>query len=350
MNISTKQIKTAIVILNWNGRNYLEQFLPSVIQHSTLPYSEIYVADNGSDDDSVKFLKEKYPQINLILFDKNHGFTGGYNKALKQIEAEYYVLLNSDVELTENWINPIIELMDSDNKIAAASPKLKAYHDKSKFEYAGASGGFIDKFGYPFCKGRIISKTETDSGQYDEITEVFWASGACLFVRADLYHKFKGLDEDFFAHMEEIDLCWRFKNAGYKIINYNLSEVYHVGGGALPKENPFKIYLNFRNNLLLLLKNLPSDKVFSVIFMRMILDSLSAFIYLISGKFSFFTAVIKAHIAFYGLIGKFRKKRKSLKHKKSHTEIYNKSIVIDFFIRKKRKFSDLKIKQSLKKN
>jgi GT2 family glycosyltransferase len=253
-------MKTAVVILNWNGRNFLETFLPSVLEYSAR-CADVIVADNASTDDSVAFLQEHYPQIRIIEHPKNGGFSKGYNDALKQIDAEYYILLNSDVEVTPNWITPVIEMMDADPSIAACQPKLRSFEDRSQFEYAGAAGGFIDAYGYPFCRGRIFDVLEEDRGQYDDACEVFWATGACLFVRADLYHALGGLDEDFFAHMEEIDFCWRLKNNGHKVMYCPDSTVYHVGGGALPKSSPRKTYLNFRNNLALLVKNLPSKRL-----------------------------------------------------------------------------------------
>ena len=243
--------KTAVVILNWNGKKFLEQFLPYVIKHSSSD-AEVIVADNASNDDSVEFLKNNYPEIQIINNNENGGFSKGYNEALSKIDAEYYVLLNSDIEVTENWIKPIIDLMDSDKSIAVCQPKLRSYHQKEMFEYAGAAGGFIDKYGYPFCRGRIFNSIEVDNGQYDDTCEVFWATGAAMFVRAELYHKFGGLDNDFFAHMEEIDFCWRLKNEGYKIMYCADSVVYHVGGGTLPKNSSRKTFLNFRNNFNLL--------------------------------------------------------------------------------------------------
>ncbi len=340
--LKDNSIKTAIVILNWNGKNFLEQFLPSVVENSQEEGTQIFVADNGSSDDSVDFLKKKYPEIQLILLDKNYGFAEGYNRALNLIDAKYFVLLNSDIKVTPNWISPIIEVMDENTNIAAAAPKLRSYLDKTKFEYAGAAGGYIDKFGYPFCKGRIISVLEEDSGQYDGISDVFWASGACLFVRSDLYKKLGGLDNDFFAHMEEIDLCWRLKNQGYSIKNVNTVHVFHVGGGTLPNENPRKIFLNYRNNLLLLLKNLPKRRLIPAIFTRLILDGMSGTVYLLNGKFRFFLAVIKAHFAFYAWIPKYIRKRMNLtKIETKHSETYNKSIVMSFFLRKKKTFDKL---------
>lgn len=337
-------IKVAVVILNWNGESFLEQFLPSVVKNSSVAGTEVWVADNGSTDASISFLKKNYPTVKLIEFDKNYGFTGGYNRALQQIQAEYYVLLNSDIEVTENWLNPIIYFMDGHKDVAAAMPKLLAHNAKEYFEYAGAAGGFIDKLGYPFCRGRILSELEKDEGQYDKASEIFWATGACLFVRAELYHSTGGLDEEFFAHMEEIDLCWRLKNQGYKIMYIPQSKVYHVGGGTLPNNNPKKLFLNYRNNLYLLYKNLPKGHFLHVLFFRMILDGLSAVMYLMQGKGSFFIAVLKAHFAFYSTLGNFKKKRNQIASSRmvnKHPQIFKKSIVFSFFIKKTRKFTSL---------
>lgn len=333
--------KTAIVILNWNGKKFLNKFLLSVVKYSNAENIEIIVADNGSTDNSVSFLKENFSQVRLILFDKNYGFTGGYNKALEQIDAEYFVLLNSDVEVNHNWIEPIISMMDADNTIAAAMPKIISYDKQCNFEYAGASGGYIDKLGYPFCRGRIIDTVEEDVGQYDSIEDVFWASGAAMFVRADLYKQVGGLDPDFFAHMEEIDLCWRLKNEGYKIVVNPKSVVYHVGGGTLPSNSPHKIYLNYRNNLFLLLKNLPRQKIILIIFFRLVLDGMSGIVYLANLKFKFFWAVIKAHFSFYFSIGKMLKKRVDVIKIPNHKEIYKKSIVFSYFFKKKNTFDKL---------
>jgi len=337
--------KVAIVILNWNGKHFLEKFLSSVVNNSQPAGYLIYVADNGSTDNSIEFLKQNFPSIKLILFDKNYGFTGGYNKALAEIDAEYFVLLNSDVEVTPDWIKPIIDLMDSNSQIAACQPKIKAYHDRGKFEYAGAAGGFIDKFGYPFCRGRILNKIETDNGQYDDVREIFWATGACMFVRAELYKKIGGLDDLFFAHMEEIDLCWRLKNAGYKIYVVPTVTVYHVGGGTLPNNNPRKLFYNYRNNLFLLYKNIDKRKLFSTIVFRMLLDGLSAFTYLATFRFTYFITVFKAHIKFYNTIKDLKIKRleieqfsKSIKH----NEIYSQSLVFSFFIKKLHTFDKFK--------
>lgn len=336
-------IKTAVVILNWNGTHFLEKFLPTLVRYTNDRDSEIIIADNDSKDNSIEFLKENYPSIRTIIFDKNYGFTGGYNKALKQIKAQYYVLLNSDIEVTENWLTPLIDLMDSDKNIAACQPKIKSYEQKEYFEYAGAAGGFIDKYGYPFCRGRILGTLEKDHSQYNEITEIFWASGACMVLRSELYHKAGGLDDDFFAHMEEIDLCWRLQNLGYKILYNPNSEVYHVGGGTLPNNSPFKLYLNFRNNLYLLYNNLPKGKILPIMFSRMILDGLSAITFLAQFKFSSFSAVSKAHIHFYKNLKSFKPKRKKLLSQAVSvpTYIYKKSIVLSYFIKRKKLFSDL---------
>ncbi|MFC2096566.1 glycosyltransferase family 2 protein [Bacteroidota bacterium] len=336
-------LKTAVVILNWNGKNYLEKFLPTLINYTQNPNTQIIIADNNSKDDSIDFLNKYYPSIRQINFDQNYGFTGGYNKALDQIEAEYYVLLNSDVEVSENWLTPIINLMDSDSSIAACQPKILSYHQKSYFEYAGASGGFIDKYGYPFCRGRVLDTIEKDKGQHNTIREIFWATGACMIVRSELFNKTGGLDNDFFAHMEEIDLCWRLKNQGYKIVCNPESVVYHVGGGTLPNNSPFKLYLNFRNNLFLLYKNLPKGKLFPVLTSRMLLDGLSAIIFLLKFSFKSFYAVLKAHIHFYKSLRKLREKRKKLLQNtvvNQHKEIYQRSVVIDYFLRKMHHFTD----------
>jgi len=337
-------IKVAVVILNWNGKHYLEQFLPSVVENSSSELAEIWVADNGSTDDSLDFIKTNFKTVKLIEFEKNYGFTGGYNRALKEIKAEFYVLLNSDIEVTPDWLQPIISQMESDAKIGAAMPKLLSFHSKDEFEYAGAAGGYIDTFGFPFCRGRLLSETEKDKGQYNTSSEIFWATGACMFVRAKLFHELGGLDDDFFAHMEEIDLCWRMKNRGFKVIYIPESTVYHVGGGTLPNNNPKKLFLNYRNNLYLLYKNLPEGRVAKVLFIRLILDGASAIMYLLQRKFSFFLVVPKAHFAFYRSIGKFKTKRiENMKLRKvgQHPEMFRRSIIYSFFIRKVRKFSDL---------
>ena len=339
-----EKTKVAIVILNWNGKDYLEKFLPSVIKHSQLPHTEVYVADNNSRDDSVDFIKNNYPEIRIISFDSNYGFAKGYVKALEQISAEYFVLLNSDVEVTEQWLS-IIDIMDNDLSVAAVMPKIRSYNNKEFFEYAGAAGGFIDKYGYPFCRGRILNVIEKDEDQYNDLIEVFWASGACMFLRARAYLEAGGLDKDFFAHMEEIDLCWRLKIAGYKVIYYPGATVYHVGGGTLPNNTGRKLFLNYRNNLFLLYKNLPDKGFYITILIRLCLDVLSAIVYLLSFSFNFFAAVFMAHISFYLSIRYLRKKRKRIKRNikvNYPSQIYQGSIVYNFFIRKKKYFKQLK--------
>jgi len=335
-------LKTAVVILNWNGRKFLEQFLPVVIEHSR-DIADIIVADNASSDDSVAFLQSSFPNIRIIQNEMNGGFAKGYNDALKQVEAEYYILLNSDIEVTPHWIEPLKQLMDSDKNIAACQPKILSYYEKTKFEYAGAAGGFIDKFGYPFCRGRLFLSIEEDKSQYDDVCEIFWATGACMFVRADLYHKFGGLDEDFFAHMEEIDFCWRLKNSNYKIMYCPDSVVYHIGGGTLPSSSSRKTYLNFRNNATLLYKNLPPGRLFPVFFTRFFLDSIAATKFLIQGGVRDFLAVTRAHFSFYRRISSIRKKRK-MQNQQKVGQIYQGNIVIDYYLLQRKKFTDLKKK------
>ncbi len=334
-------IRVAVVILNYNGKAFLERFLPNVIASCDSALAEVVVADNASTDGSVDFMRERFPQVRLIENGSNEGFSTGYNLALQQIEAQYYVLLNSDIEVTPNWIEPIINLMDSDPKIAACQPKILSYYHKEQFEYAGACGGFIDKYGYPFCRGRVFQHLEEDKGQYDAPMEVFWATGACMFVRADLYHQMGGLDDSFFAHMEEIDLCWRLKNAGNKVYCCPQSVVYHIGGGTLPKDSPRKTYLNFRNNLSVLVKNLPDHCVKRVILYRVFLDWVAALKFLCEGCFRDFQMVFKAHLDFYKRLKSLREKRKKAQRNKVGC-MYRRNIVFDSMILGKNKFSDLK--------
>ncbi len=331
--------KVAVVILNWNGIKFLKEFLPTVIKFS-FDTAEVIVADNYSDDNSVNFLRENFPEVRIIQNKSNGGFAKGYNDALAQVEADYYILLNSDVEVTKNWISPIIKLMESDKNIASCQPKILSYHKPENFEYAGAGGGFIDKYGYPFCRGRLFQTIEKDMGQFDDTIEIFWASGACMFIRADLFHSSGGLDNDFFAHMEEIDLCWRLKNEGYKIMYCPQSVVYHVGGGTLPKSSSRKTYFNFRNNALLLFKNLPSDKLFFILFSRLFLDGIAAFKFLIEGGWKDLYAVFRAHLSFYKNFNKTRNKRNKI-NQKNVSDIYNSNIAIDYFIKRKKHFSNL---------
>ena len=287
----------AIVILNWNGKSFLEKFIPSVL-HTNYRNKRVIVADNASTDDSLIFLKTNFPAVEIIINEAHFGFAKGYNSALKKVTADYYVLLNSDVEVTPEWISPVIELMESDPLIAACQPKILAYSDRTRFEYAGASGGWIDNFGYPFMRGRIFDTCEKDNGQYNEAVSCFWASGAALFVKAKLYHATGGFDEYFFAHQEEIDLCWRLQIAGYKIFIQPAAVVYHVGGGTLPKGDSRKVFLNFRNNLVMLYKNLPWQKALWKVPVRMLLDALAAWRALSGGDLGYFVALMKAHLHF----------------------------------------------------
>lgn len=331
--------KTAVVILNWNGRKFLERFLPSVVEHSK-GIADVVIADNDSKDDSVAFLQKEYPEIRIIRNNENGGFAKGYNDALKLVEADYYILLNSDIEVAENWIQPVIELMEQDKTIAACQPKIRSYYQKDEFEYAGAAGGFIDRYGYPFCKGRIFQVLEKDNGQFNEPYEIFWATGACMFVRASVFHEMGGFDEYFFAHMEEIDLCWRMKNAGYKLMYCPGSLIYHVGGGTLPKNNPRKTFLNFRNNLILLYKNLTTKRVYAVFFIRFFLDLIAAAKFLVEGHARDSLAVFKAYGAFYFHLRRFRKYRR--KNPQIHVScLYQRSIVLDHYFRGKKLFAQL---------
>lgn len=333
--------KVAVVILNWNGKDFIEKFTPTLLKYTDLENTDIWIADNASQDNSVEYVKQNFPQIKVLILDKNYGFAEGYNLALEKIEAEYFVILNSDVEVSPNWISPIIEYLDNNKEVAVVQPKILAYYDKKKFEYAGAAGGFIDKLGYPFCRGRILDTSENDEGQYNDLKEIFWATGACMFIRSEEFNKNK-FDSDFFAHMEEIDLCWRLKNKGRKIIYFPEVTVYHVGGGTLPQNSPYKLFLNYRNNLFLLYKNLPKNKTLSTIFKRMIMDGMSAIVYLLKFEFSYFSAVFRAHMAFYKLLKNFKEKRKILiTNNKEQKEVYKKSIIFEYFLRKKVKFTQL---------
>lgn len=331
--------KIAVVILNWNGRHYLEQFLPSLIKYSKND-AEIIIADNHSTDNSLAFLKRNYPKVRVIENKENGGFSKGYNEAFGQIEADYFILLNSDIEVSDNWIRPVIALMESDEKIAVCQPKLLSWHEPQMFEYAGAAGGFIDRWGYPFCRGRVFMAIENDFGQYDDVAEVFWATGACMFVRSEIYTKFGGLDEDFFAHMEEIDFCWRLKNDGYKIMYTPESKVFHVGGGTLPKSSSYKTYLNFRNSLFLLLKNLSGKRLWVVLLVRLLLDGIAGLRFLLTGYAGDFRAVIKAHLSFYKSFKKIYAKRENIHHQKING-IFKGSIAYQHFLKKKLHFSQL---------
>ena len=321
-------MKIAVVILNWNGTKLLEQFLPSVVKYS--PEADIYVADNASTDDSVAFVKANFPMVKIIENESNFGFAQGYNEALKHIDSEIYALVNSDIEVTENWLKPIIETFENEPKTAIIQPKILDFKRKEYFEYAGAAGGFMDKYGYMFCRGRVFETLEKDNGQYDDNCQIFWASGACFFIRSSVYKELKGFDADFFAHQEEIDLCWRAFNKGH-IVKYNSkSVVYHVGGATLQQGNPMKTFLNFRNSLLMMLKNLPKNKLLPVLFVRLILDGIAGMQFLFQGKVKHFLAVLKAHFAFYYLFISFYKKREPFQIK-NYFKI--KSIIFQYYIK-----------------
>ncbi|HEU4791087.1 MAG TPA: glycosyltransferase family 2 protein [Flavobacterium sp.] len=329
-------MKIAVVILNWNGVKLLEQFLPSVIQYS--PEANVYVADNASTDESIAFVKNNYPTIKIVQNETNQGFAGGYNDALQHIDAEIYALVNSDIEVTENWLKPILETFEAEPETAIIQPKILDFKKKDHFEYAGAGGGFIDQFGYPFCRGRIFDTLEKDNGQYNDATEIFWASGACFFIRSFVYKELKGFDEDFFAHQEEIDLCWRTINKGYKIKYCSESIVYHVGGATLQQANPKKTFLNFRNSLLMLTKNLPQNTLFQVLIVRILLDGIAGVKFILEGQFAHCWAIIRAHFSFYGLFLRNYRKRE-----KKQIEIYfkTKSIVYGYYVKNGTVFADL---------
>jgi len=339
-------MRVAVVILNWNGKKFLEQFLPVVIEH-TGSDAEVYVADNASTDDSVAYLKEKFPAVHLIQNNINGGFAVGYNMALAHIKADYYVLLNSDVQVTAGWVRAPVAMMEKTPAVMAVQPKIKAFSEPACFEYAGAAGGFIDVYGYPFCRGRIFDTIEKDEGQYNDEKEIFWASGACLFIRSAVFHEMGGFDEDLFSHQEEIDLCWRMKLKGYKIMFCPGSEVFHYGGGMLPKSNPFKTYLNFRNNLIILCKNHPARSLRYMVFQRMVLDGMAALRFLLKGDWGDFKAIVKAHADFYKTFGKTRKKRAVIQATVKNPEVsavYRRSIVKKYFLQGKKLFSQLDAK------
>ena len=329
-------MKLAIVILNWNGKKLLEQFLPPVIAHSK--EATVYVADNASTDDSVSYVKSEFPSVKIIQNKVNGGYSKGYNDTLKRIEADIFCLLNSDVEVAENWLTPIMDVFEKESNTAIIQPKILDFNKKDSFEYAGAGGGFIDKYGYPFCRGRIFNTIEKDLGQYNDTTEIFWASGACLFIRSKIFNELKGLDERFFAHMEEIDLCWRAKNMGYSIKYVGNSEIYHVGGATLKNTNPQKTYLNFRNSLFALTKNAKGN-LFELIMVRLILDGIASLNFLFELRPTHVFAIIKAHFSFYYHFLSFYKERQTIKHKIKHYQ--TSSIVFDYFISRKNKYKSL---------
>ena len=335
--------KTAIVILNWNGVNMLTRFLPNVLDYSR-DEAVVYVADNASTDNSVEILKRHFPEVRLIIFDRNWGFAEGYNKALEQIEAEYYVLLNSDVEVSHHWLTPLTEFMDNHPEAAACQPKLLSEKNRDSFEYSGACGGYIDFYGYPFCRGRVFDVVENDDGQYDYVAEVLWATGACMMVRASDFKAAGGFDSRFFAHCEEIDLCWRLWLMGRKVFCVPDSYVYHIGGGTLPKNNPMKTFLNFRNNLTMLYKNLPDDTLGRVMRVRAVLDYVAALQALCAGRIGDCKAIIKGRRAFKEWLPEYREVRKSVQNRRKVDNvvgIYRHSILWQYYVKGKRKYAEL---------
>ena len=339
-------IKTAVVILNWNGLAWLQKFLASVVRFSAGPDKAVFMVDNGSTDSSAEWVSNNLSDVGIIRLESNHGFAGGYNRALDQIAAEYYVLLNSDAEVTEGWLDPLIKHMDENPDVASCQPKIKSFLERDHFEYAGAAGGFIDKYGYTFCRGRIFDNVEKDRGQYDNLTDIFWSSGACMMVRSDAWKKCLGFDDDFFAHMEEVDLCWRFHLAGYRVSCVPESIIYHAGGGSLPYDSKLKTYLNFRNNLFLLYKNLPDNKLRKIIFIRKLLDGVAAVMFLIKGRPGNAGAILKAHLDYYKNIKTLKVKRKVVKNltiNKTVIHLVNKSVVFRFYIKGEKTFSSINI-------
>ena len=330
----------AIVILNYNGEKYLQKFLPSVVRYSK--GHRIIVADNCSTDKSIVFLNRNYPEVEILQLPDNFGFAGGYDRALKQISATYYVLLNSDVEVSEGWLTPMKELLDRNPRIAACQPKIRAYHQPGYFEYAGASGGFVDILGFPFCRGRVLDTLEEDKGQYNSAIPVFWATGACMMIRSSVYHGMGGFDHRFFAHMEEIDLCWRMHLASYQIFACPASTVYHVGGGTLPKHNPHKTFLNFRNGLWMLYKNSSTRDLYWKIPARLVLDWAGSLFFITKGQYKDAKAVLRAHKSFIKSIPEFSKDRKRLKEVKvKDAPLYRLLIVWEYFIKGKKSFAEL---------
>ena len=332
-------MKIALVILNWNGQELLEKFLPSMLLNSTLQNVTIYVADNASTDNSVEFIQKKYPSIKIVQNKQNGGYAKGYNDALQHIEADVYGLINSDIEVTENWLHPIDSIFKNEPNTAIIQPKILDFKKKELFEYAGAGGGFIDELGYPYCRGRIFSELELDNQQYNDTSEIFWASGACFFIRSNVFHELGGFDEDYFAHQEEIDLCWRSQNANHIIKYVGTSTVYHVGGATLKEESPRKSFLNFRNSLFSLVKNLPTNKLFPVIFSRLVLDGIAGIKFLFELRPIHTLAILRAHFSFYYYLPKMYKKRKKSDQKNNYFTI--KSIVWNYFVLGKKVFKDL---------
>lgn len=334
-----KILKVAIVILNWNGQKLLEQFLPSIVNFSS-KLADIYVADNASTDSSLSFIKEYYPSIRIVENATNGGYAKGYNDALANIDAELFCLINSDVEVTPNWLPPILEVFKNEKNTAVIQPKLLDFKDKNKFEYAGGGGGFVDLYGYPYCRGRVFNSLEKDVGQFDDISEIFWASGACFFIRSTVFRELGGFDEDYFAHQEEVDLCWRTQNEGYTIKYVGTSTVYHVGGATLQESNPQKTFLNFRNSLLNVIKNVPKQWFLFVVFSRLILDGVAGIKFLLELRPIHTWAIFKAHLSVYKNFYKFLKKRKTLQKKNEYN--LHTSIVWQYFILGRKRFRDLR--------
>ncbi|HEY0741981.1 MAG TPA: glycosyltransferase family 2 protein [Chryseosolibacter sp.] len=331
--------KTAVVILNYNGEKLLPQFLPSVIQYSI--GADVYVADNASTDNSLQILQDKFPSVKVIALEKNYGFCGGYNRALNAIDSEYYVLLNSDVEVTPGWLDPLVRILDNDPNAAAVQPKILSYRDRHQFEYAGAAGGFIDSLGYPFCRGRIFTTVEIDQHQYDDELPIFWSTGACFIIRSKVYHHFSGLDEDLFAHMEEIDLCWKIHRTRQKVMYSGKSSVYHLGAGTLGYDNPKKVYLNFRNGLILIYKHLDPAELLYKLPVRLMLDWLAALVFLVQGKPKNALSVAQAHVDFGKALAKHRTKRKIIREQYpsySRKTIYRGSILLDYYLKRIRRY------------
>ena len=338
-------MKVSVILLNWNGRKLLEKFLPSVVAHTPSDVAEVVVADNGSTDDSVAMLRERFPGVRLVLLDRNYGFAEGYNRAIEQTAAEYTVLLNTDVEVTPGWLTAPLEELDADPSVAAVQPKLLSRRDRSFFEYAGAAGGWIDRYGYPFCRGRVLSVVEEDRGQYDAPTDIFWASGACLFIRTDIYRRVGGLDARFFAHQEEIDLCWRLRSRGYRLRCMPQSVVYHVGGGTLHTESPYKTFLNFRNNLLMIYKNLPDRDLRRVMRLRRVLDGLAALRFVLTGHVRNAAAIVRARREFH----RWRKDYAPIRAENLRLatldpipEQMNRSLLLRFYLKGERTFEQLR--------
>lgn len=339
----------AVIILNYNGKNWLEQFLPSVVKYTPEGLASIWVADNASTDGSIDLIKTRFPTVNSVRMHENYGYAGGYNHAIKHIDAEYILLLNSDVEVTHGWLEPLVKCLKEHPEAAACQGKIKDYKQPQKFEYAGAAGGFLDKYGYPFCRGRIFDTVEEDYGQYDDPSEIFWASGACMLVRRKLFLDAGGFDTDFFAHMEEIDLCWRLKNMGYAIRYVPESTVLHVGGGTLKMQSARKIFLNFKNNRLMLFKNLPTGHIFRVNFVRNLLDMLAILVSVVQFKWQEAWSIVKAHGAYLRSLSQYTRKRAEADYLVRNLKVappnqnghYRKSIVWQYFVKKQKRFKNL---------